>query len=57
MGLLGRLAREVPDRSEAVRPTRLNPDTLRLLAYALIIIICLIGAMYELRLMYLPAEQ
>lgn len=52
MGFLGLLARQVPDESERVAPTRLNPDQIRLLAYVAVAAILLLSSMYELHLMY-----
>ncbi len=45
-------AREVPGESERRVRHRLNPDHLRLLAYAVVILVCLLAAMYELSVMY-----
>lgn len=48
MLLISRLAREVPDESEKNKgKRRLNPDNLRILAYAIMVAICLIGALVE----------
>lgn len=48
----GYLARQVPDASEkAGRRTKLNPDVLRLLAYALMVAILLLAAFVELTIM------
>lgn len=52
MGYLAWLARQVPDASERHTRLRLNPDQLRMLAYLLMVIICLIAAVYELQLWY-----
>ncbi len=49
MILLGRLAREVPDEHEHRTPTRLNPDQLRLIAYAFVILLILLASMCELQ--------
>ena len=49
MGWLAFAARDVPDRSE-LEPgprRRLNPDQLRMLAYAVMVLLCLLAAMYE----------
>lgn len=49
MGWLAFAARDVPDRSEMEpgRQRRLNPDQLRMLAYGVMILLCLMAAMYE----------
>ena len=41
-------ARHVPDKEEYHTRRRLNPDQLRLLAYVLFILVCLVAAVYEL---------
>jgi len=51
MGRLAFLAREVPDKAEGKVKTRLNPDQLRMVAYAIMVTICLLAALYELGLM------
>lgn len=52
MGLLAWLAREVPDASEKKSDTRLNPDQIRMLAYAIMVLVCLLAAIYELSMWY-----
>ena len=52
MGFMAWLARDVPDPVETHSgPRRLKPDHLRLLAYALMVAICLLGATIELAIM------
>jgi hypothetical protein len=50
MGLLFRLAADVPDRAHVRRRFRLNPEVVRAIAYVLVIVICLVAAMYEVSL-------
>lgn len=52
MGLLAWLAREVPDESEKKSTTRLNPDQIRMIAYAIMVLVCLLAAIYELTISY-----
>ncbi|MCC5876600.1 MAG: hypothetical protein JJU11_10320 [Candidatus Sumerlaeia bacterium] len=48
MLIISRLAREVPDEMDkSENPTRLNSDQLRLIAYAIMVAICLVGALIE----------
>lgn len=55
MGYIAWLARQVPDKSEKEVKLRLNPDQLRMLAYAVMVLLLLLATMYELNVMY-PAE-
>lgn len=49
MLIISRLAREVPDEVEkSDRPMRIRPDNLRLIAYAIMVAICLVGALIEI---------
>ncbi len=52
MIFVSRKAREVPGESESRVRHRMNPDHLRLVAYAVVILVCLLAAMYELSLVY-----
>ncbi len=52
MGYLALHAKEVPDQSETERPHRMNPELLRMMAYVLMLLICLLAAIYELHLNY-----
>lgn len=50
MGYLGWLARKVPDGNDKSAPRRLTADQIRLLAYALMVLLLLLGGMYELKM-------
>ena len=52
MGVLAWMARDVPDASEKKVRRRLNPDVIRMLAYALMVLFALLAAMYNLRVAY-----
>jgi uncharacterized iron-regulated membrane protein len=52
MGVLAWMARDVPDASEQKVRRRLNPDMIRMLAYALMVLFALLAAMYNLRVAY-----
>lgn len=52
MILVASKAREVPGPRDGKARHRMNPEHLRLMAYALVILICLLATMYELSLMY-----
>ena len=52
MGVLAWMARDVPDASEKTVRRRLNPDMIRMLAYAIMVLAALLAAMYNLRIAY-----
>ncbi|CAN5436315.1 hypothetical protein BH09SUM1_BH09SUM1_17870 [soil metagenome] len=53
---IAHLARDVPEKPDAEgRQTRMDPELLRIIAYAIMIIIALLTAMYELSL-HLPGS-
>lgn len=52
MGFVAYHARQVPDESEMHTKMRLNPDMLRLISIGIVVLICLIAAMVELKVMY-----
>ena len=52
MGVLAWMARDVPDASEKKVRRRLNPDMIRMLAYAVMVLAALLAAMYNLRIAY-----
>jgi hypothetical protein len=50
MGVLFWHAKDVPDKEHEARQFRMNPEIIRALAYVLVIVVCLVAAMYELSL-------
>lgn len=50
MAYLGWLARSVPDGNDKATPRRLTADQIRLLAYALMVVMLLLGGIYELKM-------
>ncbi|MCC6547156.1 hypothetical protein IT570_08295 [Candidatus Sumerlaeota bacterium] len=56
MGYLGWLACKVPDGEDKKSPRRLKGDQIRLLAYAVVVVLLLLGGVYEL-LMYAGIEK
>lgn len=59
MGWLAWKARDVPDTGELdpAQRRRLNPDQLRMLAYAAMILLCLLAAMFEAYYFYGDVEK
>jgi len=52
MGLISWMAREVPDTDELTQPRKLRADSIRILSYGLMIVVCLLAAMVELWMLY-----